>query len=87
MACILAVWWLASCICGAGQLATAHNYNYNSIQLSRGLELGVSILIADCARVLLMTYPVRTYDPSTTSRHFGAETKSNHNVEFYWDLI
>ena len=22
-----------------------------------------------------MTYPVRTYEPSTTSRHFGAETK------------
>ena len=56
MACILAVWWLASCIRGAGQLAAAQE----AFQLSRGLEMGVSILIADCARVLLMTYPVRT---------------------------
>ena len=29
------------------------------------------------ARVLLMTYPVHApYEPSTTSRHFGAETKN-----------
>ena len=56
--------------------------------LSRGLELGVSILIADCARVLLMTYPVRTYDPSTTSRHFGAETKTdNYVVVHVLDLL
>ena len=26
-----------------------------------------------------MTYPVRTYEPSTTSRHFGAETKNFKN--------
>ena len=37
----------------------------------------MSILIASyiCARVL-------TYDPSTTSRHFGAETKIIHDKPF-----
>ena len=44
--------------------------------------VGVGLLIArGIARVLLKAYHVRTYvrpqhyDPSTTSRHFGAETK------------
>ena len=38
--------------------------------------MGVGLLIArGIARVLLKAYHVRTDDPSTTSRHFGAETK------------
>ena len=39
--------------------------------------VGVGLLIArGIARVLLKAYHVRTDDPSTTSRHFGAETKN-----------
>ena len=44
--------------------------------------VGVGLLIArGIARVLLKAYHVRTYDPSTTSRHFGAKTKSNPHIK------
>ena len=40
--------------------------------------VGIGLLIArGIARVLLKAYHVRTDDPSTTSRHFGAKTKIN----------
>ena len=49
--------------------------------------VGVALLIArGIARVLLKAYHVRTYvrtdDPSTTSRHFGAETKNSAPKKF-----